>query len=69
MVPAIKLTEQGKRLIADKALDLGADRVTFLSLNDYHGPASPDPPMDGIMMETVAVSDWIETTNIFEGKE
>jgi branched-chain amino acid transport system substrate-binding protein len=26
-------------------------------------------PPDGIMMETVAISDWIETTNIFEGKE
>lgn len=43
MIPAIKLTEQDKRLIADKALDLGADQVTFLSLNDYHSPASPDP--------------------------
>jgi branched-chain amino acid transport system substrate-binding protein len=31
-------------------------------------PGSEVPP-DGIMMETVAVSDWIETTNIFEGKE
>ncbi|MEE8173859.1 MAG: ABC transporter substrate-binding protein, partial [Dehalococcoidia bacterium] len=31
-------------------------------------PGSEMPP-DGIMMETVAVSDWIETTNIFEGKE
>ena len=30
-------------------------------------PGSPVPP-DGIMMETVAVSDWIETTNIFEGE-
>jgi branched-chain amino acid transport system substrate-binding protein len=29
-------------------------------------PGSEIPP-DGIMMETVAVSDWIETTNIFEG--
>ena len=31
-------------------------------------PGSEVPP-DGVMMETVAVSDWIETTNIFEGKE
>ena len=31
-------------------------------------PGSEVPP-DGIMMETVAISDWIETTNIFEGKE
>ena len=31
-------------------------------------PGSEMPP-DGVMMETVAVSDWIETTNIFEGKE
>jgi ABC-type branched-subunit amino acid transport system substrate-binding protein len=30
-------------------------------------PGSPEPP-DGIMMETVAVSDWIETINIFEGE-
>jgi hypothetical protein len=30
-------------------------------------PGSEIPP-DGIMMETVAVSDWIETTNIFEGE-
>jgi branched-chain amino acid transport system substrate-binding protein len=29
-------------------------------------PGSEIPP-DGIMMETVAISDWIETTNIFEG--
>jgi hypothetical protein len=27
-------------------------------------PGSEVPP-DGIMMETVAVSDWMETTNIF----
>jgi hypothetical protein len=45
MVPVIKLTEQDKRLIADWALDLGVDQMTSLSLNDYHGPASPDPPM------------------------
>jgi hypothetical protein len=31
-------------------------------------PGSEIPP-DKIMMETVAVSDWMETTNIFEGKE
>ena len=31
-------------------------------------PGSEVPP-DGIMIETVAVSDWIETTNIFGGKE
>jgi branched-chain amino acid transport system substrate-binding protein len=31
-------------------------------------PGSEVPP-DGVMMETIAVSDWIETTNIFEGKE
>jgi hypothetical protein len=30
-------------------------------------PGSEIPP-DGIMMETVAISDWIETTNIFEGE-
>jgi hypothetical protein len=30
-------------------------------------PGSAEPP-DGIMMETVAVSDWIETVNIFEGE-
>ena len=30
-------------------------------------PGSEIPP-DGIMMETLAVSDWIETTNIFEGE-
>ena len=31
-------------------------------------PGSEIPP-DGVMMETVAVSDWMETTNIFEDKE
>jgi branched-chain amino acid transport system substrate-binding protein len=30
-------------------------------------PGSEIPP-DGIMMESVSVSDWIETTNIFEGE-
>ncbi len=29
-------------------------------------PGSEMPP-DGILMETVAISDWIETTNLFEG--
>ena len=31
-------------------------------------PAGSEIPPDGIMIETVAVSDWIETTNIFEGE-
>jgi ABC-type branched-subunit amino acid transport system substrate-binding protein len=31
-------------------------------------PGSEVPP-DGIMMETVAVSDWMETTDIFTGRE
>jgi ABC-type branched-subunit amino acid transport system substrate-binding protein len=31
-------------------------------------PPGSEVPPDGIMMETVAVSDWIETTNIFEGE-
>jgi hypothetical protein len=43
MVPAIKLSDEEKNLIVTMALESGASKLTFLNINDYKSPASPDP--------------------------
>jgi epoxyqueuosine reductase len=43
MTPTIHWTDTDKEKIRNRALELGADQVSFLALKDYVSPASPDP--------------------------
>ena len=43
MSPTVHWTDTDKEKISRIALDLGADQVSFLALEDYVSPASPDP--------------------------
>jgi ABC-type branched-subunit amino acid transport system substrate-binding protein len=46
--------------------NIGASGIKMVQYRKL--PPGSEVPPDGIMMETVAVSDWIETTNISEGE-
>ena len=43
MTPTVHWTDTDKEKISRIALDLGVDQVSFLALQDYVSPASPDP--------------------------
>ena len=43
MSPTVHWTDTDKEKISRIALDLGADQVSFLALEDYVSPVSPDP--------------------------
>ena len=43
MSPTVHWTDTDKEKISRIALDFGADQVSFLALEDYVSPASPDP--------------------------